>query len=265
MLQLRQLINSVVQRLREQEANEAQPPAQDLATPRQGLPRLLSDEDERVAARDGADRDMWSVMHDEDGRRERLFRLENASSAFRQQCRAPTAGAHIGFQLAQRSTSRVSCCGSCGAPTAEPAYHKPTLDVAPLHSRACCRRAFACSQIPLTPPLLHPRLCPPACGKNLLFFAASRLCAACSGMWLVRPQDLLSEAEQAVDMSLDDSEFTICCESADVVERHSYDVTADGVWCYAVGGLRCRGCDAFLGALCPRVPSPLSSTHPRSC
>ena len=63
----------------------------------------------------------------------------------------------------------------------------------------------------------------------------------------MRPQDVLSESEQAVDMSLDDSEFTICCESADVVEKHSYDVTADGVWSYAVGGLRCRRCNAFLG------------------
>ena len=27
-------------------------------------------------------------------------------------------------------------------------------------------------------------------------------------------------------MSLDDSEFTICTESADVVEKHSYEVTA---------------------------------------
>ena len=48
-------------------------------------------------------------------------------------------------------------------------------------------------------------------------------------------------------MSLDDSEFTICAESADVVEKHQYEVTADGVWCYSVGGLRCRGCNAFLG------------------
>ena len=49
MIGLRQLINSVVQRLREQEANETQPVAQDLATPRQGLPRLLSEEDERAS------------------------------------------------------------------------------------------------------------------------------------------------------------------------------------------------------------------------
>ena len=178
MLGLRQLINSVVQRLREQEAHETQPEAQDLATPRQGLPRLLSEEDERASQAEG---DMWNVMHDEDGRRERLFRLENASACFRQPSRARTTpGAHIGFQMAQRSTARVYCCAACGA-------------------------------------------------------------------WLVRPQDLLSESEQAVDMSLDDSEFTICTESADVVEKHSYEVTADGVWCYQVGGLRCRGCDAFLG------------------
>ena len=51
MIGLRQLINSVVQRLREQEANETQPVAQDLATPRQGLPRLLSEEDERASHR----------------------------------------------------------------------------------------------------------------------------------------------------------------------------------------------------------------------
>ena len=68
MLGLRQLINSVVQRLREQEAHETQPEAQDLATPRQGLPRLLSEEDERASQAEG---DMWNVMHDEDGRRER--------------------------------------------------------------------------------------------------------------------------------------------------------------------------------------------------
>ena len=178
MIGLRQLINSVVQRLREQEANETQPVAQDLATPRQGLPRLLSEEDERASQAEGGD--MWNVMHDEDGRRERLFRLENASACFRQPRARPTPGAHIGYQIAQRSTARVYCCAGCGA-------------------------------------------------------------------WLVRPQDLLSESEQAVDMSLDDSEFTICTESADVVEKHSYEVTADGVWCYQVGGLRCRGCDAFLG------------------
>ena len=76
MQQLRLLINSVVQRLREQEArDEAQEPlAQDVATPRQGLPRLLSDEDERLVQREAAG-DLWSVMHDEDVRPH----LENAS------------------------------------------------------------------------------------------------------------------------------------------------------------------------------------------
>ena len=44
MLQLRQLINSVVQRLREQDADEeveAEPQAQDAATPRHGLPSFV--------------------------------------------------------------------------------------------------------------------------------------------------------------------------------------------------------------------------------
>jgi hypothetical protein len=121
MLQLRQLINSVVQRLREQEATEAEPLAQDLATPRQGLPRLVSDEDERAVQPEVGD--MWSVMHDEDGRRERLFRLENASACFRQPSRKLTPGAHIGFQMAQRSTSRVYCCAGCGAPSPRPGPH----------------------------------------------------------------------------------------------------------------------------------------------
>ena len=83
----------------------------------------------------------------------------------------------------------------------------------------------------------------------------------CAGAWLVRPQDLLSESEQAVDMSLDDSEFTICTESADVVEKHSYEVTADGIWCYAVGGLRCRGCDAFLGVKIKSVEKRQDPRH----
>ena len=51
MIGLRQLINSVVQKLREQEANETKPVVQDLATPRQGLPRLLFEEDERGSHR----------------------------------------------------------------------------------------------------------------------------------------------------------------------------------------------------------------------
>ena len=115
MIGLRQLINSVVQRLREQEASESQPAAQDVATPRQGLPRLLSDEDERASQPEGGD--MWNVMHDEDGRRERLFRLENASACFRQPTRRPTPGAHVGYQMAQRATARVYCCAGCGALT----------------------------------------------------------------------------------------------------------------------------------------------------
>ena len=84
MLQLRQLINSVVQRLREQEADEPQQAEHehDAATPRQGLPQLLSEEDARTAQREAVD--LWGVMHDEDLRRERLFRLENASACVRQ-------------------------------------------------------------------------------------------------------------------------------------------------------------------------------------
>ena len=116
MIGLRQLINSVVQRLREQEANETlQPVAQDLATPRQGLPRIMSEEDERASEKQAEGGDMWNVMHDEDGRRERLFRLENASACFRQPSRRPTAGAHVGYQMAQRATARVYCCAGCGA------------------------------------------------------------------------------------------------------------------------------------------------------
>lgn len=118
MLQLRQLINSVVQRLREQEPDEPQQPQheQDAATPRQGLPQLLSDEDARTAQRQAGD--LWTVMHDEDLRRERLFRLENASACVRQTPakRRITPGAHIGFQMAQRSTSKVYCCASCSTP-----------------------------------------------------------------------------------------------------------------------------------------------------
>lgn len=118
MLQLRQLINSVVQRLREQEADEPQPlqHEQDAAAPRQGIPQLLSDEDARTAQRKAGD--LWGVMHDEDLRRERLFRLENVSTRVRQTPakRRATPGAHIGFQMARLSTQKVYCCASCSTP-----------------------------------------------------------------------------------------------------------------------------------------------------
>ena len=64
--------------------------------------------------------DLWGVMHDEDLRRERLFRLENATACVRQPAlkRRMTPGAHIGFQMAQKNTSKVYCCASCSTPRA---------------------------------------------------------------------------------------------------------------------------------------------------
>ena len=73
-----------------------------------------------------------------------------------------------------------------------------------------------------------------------------------AGAWLARSQDVLSDADRAVDVSLDDCCHTLCVEIADVIEGgRSHDVTSDGVWQYAVTPLRCATCKAFLGVKAP--------------
>ena len=71
-------------------------------------------------------------------------------------------------------------------------------------------------------------------------------CGAC-GAWLVRPQDLLNDVDRAASVALDDSSFTLCCTSADVRDAEAHDVETATGWRYAVCGVRCNSCDAFLG------------------
>ena len=67
--------------------------------------------------------DMHTVMHDEDESRERLFKLANMPSQpscglhskKRRRGKMPECGASAGYQLARQSTTRVYCCGACGA------------------------------------------------------------------------------------------------------------------------------------------------------
>ena len=71
-------------------------------------------------------------------------------------------------------------------------------------------------------------------------------CGAC-GAWLTRPQDVLSAAERACDVTLDDSAQSLCVAQADVRTGAAYDMeTADG-WQCAVRGVHCVGCGNFVG------------------
>ena len=103
-----------------------------------------------------------------------------------------------------------------------------------------------------------------------------------AGGWLCRPQEVLPEAEQVADCSLDDSEYTLCVRQADVVERDEHSLTKAGTYTcaprdfgaqfairrailrrairrkflsdapssplrYALANVRCRRCDVFVG------------------
>ena len=107
-----------------------------------------------------------------------------------------------------------------------------------------------------------------------------------AGGWLCRPQEVLPEVEQVADLSLDDSEYTLCVRQADVVERDEHSLTKAGTYTcarnfgaqfaqfgaqffaaqfgaqfganslsdapssplrYALANVRCRRCDVFVG------------------
>ena len=90
-----------------------------------GRPRVLSEpevleEESKVQSgrrAEGADA-LTCLMHDADSERGRIFGEAIASTRHgggRRNLKRTTAGAHVGFQLAQTSTQQVFCCGACGA------------------------------------------------------------------------------------------------------------------------------------------------------
>ena len=77
------------------------------------MPQILSEEELPPASPEHKGKDMHTWMNDEDERRARLFHSTNAAPP-----RTPpkvTHGANVCFEMAQRSTTSVYCCGACGA------------------------------------------------------------------------------------------------------------------------------------------------------
>ena len=68
-----------------------------------------------------------------------------------------------------------------------------------------------------------------------------------AGAWLVRPQDVLGEAERALEVSLDDSAYTIATNHADVREGEGYDLETTDGWRCSVRGVNCAQCNSFVG------------------
>eukprot|EP00325_Prymnesiales_sp_UTEX-LB-985_P026274 CAMPEP_0174733160 /NCGR_PEP_ID=MMETSP1094-20130205/60780_1 /TAXON_ID=156173 /ORGANISM="Chrysochromulina brevifilum, Strain UTEX LB 985" /LENGTH=383 /DNA_ID=CAMNT_0015935783 /DNA_START=121 /DNA_END=1272 /DNA_ORIENTATION=+ len=156
------------------------------------------------------------LMEKADRQRLLLFQAVSNKSRRRSRQAATTPGAHIGFQMAQRTTQHVYCCGACGVSLA----------------------------------LSEPHLFPLWYAEDSVNLDTSNApCARtrCTGKWLVRPQDILNDTQHAAAVSLDDSAHTICTESADVIEAESHAFeTIDG-WHYGFTGIRCRQCTVFLG------------------
>ena len=87
------------------------------------MPHLLSEEESPpgcAAGEKNGEDDMHTWMTDEDERRKRLFRLNDAPNPPASPRRRPdrslpcTPGANVSFNLAQRYTKSVYCCGACG-------------------------------------------------------------------------------------------------------------------------------------------------------
>ena len=112
------LFRCMLMRLRDPFETKAEDDAVAATEPRRRphLVRMLSEDDAMVPSAAAEEKDMHTWMAEEDQRREELFAHPPAvASSPRRRLRQSTAGAHVGFQLAQRTTERVYCCGACGA------------------------------------------------------------------------------------------------------------------------------------------------------
>ena len=265
---VRLLLRSLIARYHaaDDDDNESGQPTALFESPSSAPPPLqtvLSTDDElelAKRARSPTPTDLHALMADEDARRARLFQREGrGAKAARRGSRSPP-GAHVGFQLAQRHTQRVVCCAACGARRRRRPLRRPPP---PPRRRA---RASTASR-PSAPSLRDTDRVPRA------------------GGWLCRPQEVLPEVEQVADLSLDDSEYTLCVRQADVVERDEHSLTKAGTYTcaarfwrairnsarnssarnsarnsaqilsdapssplsYALANVRCRRCDVFVG------------------
>jgi len=72
-------------------------------------------------------------------------------------------------------------------------------------------------------------------------------CAAC-GTWIARHQDVIPSDKRAVDISLDDSEVTVCVDVCNIIESKSFvESNATPYWRYEIQRVRCANCNVFLG------------------
>ena len=210
---VRLLLRSLIARYHaaDDDDNESGQPTALFESPSSAPPPLqtvLSSDDElamRARSPTAEHGDLHALMADEDARRARLFQREGrGAKAGTKRSRSPP-GAHVGFQLAQRHTQRVVCCAACGARRGRRPLRRPPP---PPRRRA---RASTASR-PSAPSLRDTDRVPRA------------------GGWLCRPQEVLPEAEQVADLSLDDSEYTLCVRQADVVERDEHSLTKAGTY-----------------------------------
>jgi len=124
---LRDLIRCFVYRQRDVETDS---PTRPTTLELRRLTRVMSDIDQRSSRSSSlsstAD-DMHRLMRDEDERRETLFSTADHFRPPKSPRRLERhAGAHDGFRLAQKATSRVYCCGACGAWLVRPQDLVPT-------------------------------------------------------------------------------------------------------------------------------------------
>ena len=108
-----------------------------------GMPQLLSEEEKPPVLEAGKKDDMHAWMHEEDERRRRLIRLADEPAPAAPPRRLAVPGANVAFQLAQRGTRHVYCCGACGERSAC-AHARPTPTS--FHARAPPPRAPAAAQ-----------------------------------------------------------------------------------------------------------------------
>lgn len=72
-------------------------------------------------------------------------------------------------------------------------------------------------------------------------------CGAC-GAWIGRPHDVVSKSQRAIDVSLDDSEETLCLNASNVREMdQAIEVSAGDAWVCRARWLQCAQCQVILG------------------
>lgn len=92
---------------------------------RRGVQTLYSEEDVRAAQQSPTKVDtidLAACMHDETQRRNKLFEeVLHTQPAVRPSKARRDDGAHISYKMARAASTRVYCCGACGAGQAPPA------------------------------------------------------------------------------------------------------------------------------------------------